>query len=103
MSEWKFFTDEELQKWIGPRCPDVEPGCAVCKAWARRDMLRHWEYEDEQDRLEFSQYEDPDPHAGSEWTGGQECNPFVFTPGDEVPFISPRSLVLLDKILGEPK
>ena len=43
-------------------------------------MLRHWEYEDEQDRLEFSQYEDPDPHAGSEWAGGQEGNPKYYDP-----------------------
>lgn len=57
MSEWKFFTDEEMKKWVGPRCPEVEPGCAVCKAWARRDLLRQWEYEDEQDRLEFLELE----------------------------------------------
>jgi len=80
ISEWKFFTDEEMNKWVGPRCPDVEPGCAVCRAWTRRDLLRQWEYEDEQDRLEFSQYE---------FSQGQECNPFVFTPGDEEPDLDP--------------
>ena len=40
---------------------------------------------DERDRLELFQWdiginkaqdeEDPDPYAGSEWAGGQECNP----------------------------
>lgn len=89
MSDWKFFTDEEMHKWIGPRCPDMEPGCVVCARWARRDLMRQWEYEDEQDRLEFLEMqerhpewfcnpfnededEDLDPYAGSEWTSGQQ-------------------------------
>lgn len=57
MSEWKFFTDEEMNKWVGPRCPVVEPGCVVCARWAKHDLLRQWEYEDEQDRLEFFQWD----------------------------------------------
>ena len=38
----KPFTKEELEQ-DGGRCPEFEPGCAVCKAWAEYDLRLEYE------------------------------------------------------------
>lgn len=53
MSNWRFFTAEEITKWYGPRCPDIEPGCVTCNAWLRYDTLRQWEFEDMMNRIDW--------------------------------------------------
>jgi hypothetical protein len=52
---WKFFTAAELRKHYGKPCKTFEPGCVVCRAWTRYDLLLQMEYEDECDRLEFEE------------------------------------------------
>ena len=52
-----FLTEQELLKWVGERCPEQEAGCPICKAWARHDMINHMRFEDENERIEFKEYE----------------------------------------------
>jgi hypothetical protein len=51
--QWHFLTETELTKAYGERCPTFEPGCCVCSAWSRNDMLLQWEYEAMNDRIDF--------------------------------------------------
>jgi hypothetical protein len=53
MSEWKFFTTDEVLGWYGERCADIQPGCFICTAWTRHDLLKQMEYEDICNRGEF--------------------------------------------------
>lgn len=34
------FIAEAITDYFGPRCPDTEPGCPCCDAWAQYDGLR---------------------------------------------------------------
>ena len=52
-----FLTEEELLKWVGERCPEQEAGCPICKAWTRHDLINHMRFEDENDRIEYKEYE----------------------------------------------
>jgi hypothetical protein len=51
---WNFLTEEEMQKFYGERCLSFEPGCVVCAAWLRYDMLLQWEYDAINDRLDLN-------------------------------------------------
>ena len=54
---WKFLTADEITKWYGERCPDIERGCPTCRAWLRHDLLQQMEYEDICDRGAFTDIE----------------------------------------------
>lgn len=32
--------EDALTEWYGERCPDTEPGCPTCDAWAELDALK---------------------------------------------------------------
>jgi hypothetical protein len=32
--------EEAITEWFGPRCPDQEPGCPCCDAWAEYDVIK---------------------------------------------------------------
>lgn len=54
---WRFLTAFEIFKWYGERCPSTEPGCPVCAAWLRHDMLKQWEFEDINSRIDLAKDE----------------------------------------------
>lgn len=53
--KWKlaFFNEKELRKWFGPRCDEQQPGCAVCEAWTRHDMINHMRWQDANTRVQL--------------------------------------------------
>jgi hypothetical protein len=48
-----YLTAEEITEWYGERCPDFEPGCPRCVAWARHDHLAAMLAEDQNNRVEL--------------------------------------------------
>lgn len=54
----KQLTEAEITEWWGERCPDFEPGCATCRAWARHDMIAVILDEDEVTRAEMERDRD---------------------------------------------
>jgi hypothetical protein len=48
-----FLTEKELLKFVGERCEEQVAGCAICKAWARHDLINHMKFEDENTRIEM--------------------------------------------------
>jgi hypothetical protein len=47
----KFLTKKELLKWYGKRCEEQQPGCPVCEAWTRHDLINHWKWQDANTRV----------------------------------------------------
>lgn len=53
-----YLTRGELMRLVGKRCDEVEPGCVVCAAWLRFDLLQQMRFEDENTRIQA--YKDGD-------------------------------------------
>ena len=53
--KWKlsFFTKKELLRYYGERCSEQHPGCPVCKAWTRHDLINHMKWEDANTRIDL--------------------------------------------------
>ena len=52
-----FFTKAEMLKYVGERCDEQMPGCPVCRAWTRFDLINHMRDEDENMRIQFENEE----------------------------------------------
>lgn len=53
LPEAKHLTETEITDWWGPRCNVFEPGCCVCRAWVRHDIIAAMAEEDEGTRREI--------------------------------------------------
>ena len=65
---------EAIKEYYGKRCPDFEPECIVCQAWAEYDSAKRRQR--------------------------REC---LFYPGKAVKFVSPRALDLAEALLRKEK
>ena len=66
-----------VKEYYGKRCPDFDPECIVCQAWAEFDVAKR------RQRKERKEY--------------------LFNPNKEVKFVAPRSLDLADFLLRKEK
>jgi hypothetical protein len=53
--KWKleFLSEKEMKKLFGKRCKDQQPGCPVCTAWTRFDLINHMRWEDANIRIQY--------------------------------------------------
>jgi len=66
-----------IKEYYGKRCPDFEPECVVCQAWAEYDSAKR------RQRKERKEY--------------------LFDPNKAVKFVAPRSLDLAESLLRKEK
>ena len=66
-----------IKEYYGKRCPDFEPECIVCQAWAEYDSAKR------RQRKERREY--------------------LFDPNKAVKFVAPRALDLAESLLRKEK
>lgn len=63
-----------IKEYYGKRCPDFEPECIVCQAWAEYDSAKR-----------------------------RQRREYLFYPDKAVKFVSPRALDLAESLLRKEK
>ena len=72
-----------IKEYYGKRCPDFEPECVVCQAWAEFDVAKRRQRKERKKRKERKEY--------------------LFNPDKAVKFVAPRSLEIAEVLLRKEK